>query len=150
MKWYWIRNWDYHIEAILQIFNRINKAIVQHPSILNVAEEFLDYRALLNHNIPDNIWESVKLPENGHQMDVIFDHLKPQLLHLSKIAESALVVPYSNSSEERVFFIIWKNKTEFRFKLNLGKLLAVLPLISAPGAYQILKLLGAAFNRGRH
>ena len=150
MKWYWIRNWDYHIEAILQIFNRINKAIVQHPSILNVAEEFLDYRALLNHDIPDNIWESVKLSENGHQMDVIFDHLKPQLLHLSKIAESALVVPYSNSSEERVFFIIWKNKTEFRFKLNLGKLLAVLPLINAPGAYQILKLLGATFNRGRH
>ena len=72
MKWYWIRNWDCHIEAILQIFNRINKAIVQDPSILNVAEEFLDYRALLNHDISFNIWESVKLSENGHQMDMLY------------------------------------------------------------------------------
>ena len=41
----------------LQIFNRIHKATVQDPSILNAAEDFLDYQALLNHNIPDNIWD---------------------------------------------------------------------------------------------
>ena len=64
-------------------------------------------------------------------MDVTWGHLKSQLLHLSKIDESALVVPHSNSSEQIVFFIIWKNKTEFRSKLNLGKSLTV----SAPGAY---------------
>ena len=64
-------------------------------------------------------------------MDVIWDHLKPQLLHLGKIDESVLLVPHSTSSEQRVFFIIWKNKTEFRSKLNLGKSLTV----SAPGAY---------------
>ena len=56
-KWYWIKNWDYQIQAILQIFNRIHKAAVQDPSILNVAEDFLDYQTFLNHKIPDNIWD---------------------------------------------------------------------------------------------
>ena len=31
--------------------------MIQDPSILNVVEEFLNYQALLNHDIPDNIWE---------------------------------------------------------------------------------------------
>ena len=73
------------------------------PSILNVVEEFLDYHALLNHDIPDNIWEAAKLFENGHQKDVIRGLLKPKLPHLSKIAESVLVVLCSNSIEERGF-----------------------------------------------
>ena len=92
---------------------------------------------------------SAKLSENGHQMDVIWGHLKPKLPYLSKIDESVLVVPYSNSSEERVLFIIWKNMTEFRPWLNLGKSLIVFPLIRAPGTNSILKLLGATLNRGR-
>ena len=73
------------------------------PSILNFVEEFLDYHALLNHDIPDNIWEAVKLFENGHQKDVMRGLLKPKLPHLSKIAESVLVVLCSNSIEERGF-----------------------------------------------
>ena len=73
------------------------------PSILNVVEEFLDYHALLNHDIPDNIWEAAKLFENGHQKDVMRGLLKPKLPHLSKIAESVLVVLCSNSIEERGF-----------------------------------------------
>ena len=105
------------------------------PSILNVVEEFLDYHALLNHDIPDNIWEGAKLFENGHQKDVIRGLLKPKLPHLGKIAESVLVILCSNSIEERGFFIIWKNKTDFRSRLNLGKSLTVFPLISTPGAY---------------
>ena len=76
------------------------------PSILNVVEEFLDYHALLNHDIPDNIWEAAKLFENGHQKDVIRGLLKPKLPHLGKIAESVLVILCSNSIEERGFFII--------------------------------------------
>ena len=56
-----------YIESVLQIFNRIPKAIVQDPSILNVVEEeFLDYQVLSNHDIPDNIWESAKLSDSGH------------------------------------------------------------------------------------
>ena len=74
--------------------------MIQDPSILNVVEEFLNYQALLNHDIPDNIWESAKLSENGHQMDVIWGHLKPKLPHSRKTAESVLVVLHSNSSEE--------------------------------------------------
>ena len=73
------------------------------PSILNFVEEFLDYHALLNHDIPDNIWEAAKLFENGHQKDVMRGLLKPKLPHLSKIAESVLVVLCSNSIEERGF-----------------------------------------------
>ena len=99
----------------------------KHPSILNVVEEFLVYYALLNHDNPDNIWESAKLFENGHQMDVIWGLLKPKLPHW--------VVLHSNSSEERGFLIIWKNKAEFWSRLNLGKSLAVFPLISTPGVY---------------
>ena len=52
--------------------------MIQDPSILNVVEEFLNYQALLNHDIPDNIWEWAKLSENGHQMDVLWGHLKPK------------------------------------------------------------------------
>ena len=73
------------------------------PSILNFVEEFLDYHVLLNHDIPDNIWEAAKLFENGHQKDVMRGLLKPKLPHLSKIAESVLVVLCSNSIEERGF-----------------------------------------------
>ena len=123
------------IEAILQIFNRTHKTFVQDPYILNVVEEFLDYQAFSNHDIPENIWESAKISDNGHQMDVIWDHLKAKFPYLSKIAESVLVVPHSNSIEERVFLIIWKNKTEFRSRLNLAKSLTVFPPISAPRVY---------------
>ena len=42
-------------------------------------------------------------------MDVIWGQLKPKLPLLSKSAKSVLVVPHSNSSEERVFSIIWKD-----------------------------------------
>ena len=94
-----------YIETILQTFNRIHKAIVQDQSILNVVEEeFLDYQALSNHDFLCNIWESAELSDNGHRTDVTWGHLKPKLPFLSKIAESALVVPHSNASEVRVFF----------------------------------------------
>ena len=86
-----------YIETILLIFNRIHKA-VQDPSILNVTEEeFLDCQALSNHNIPDNIWESAKLSDNGYQMS-------PKLSLLSKIATYVFVVPHSNANEEKFFF----------------------------------------------
>ena len=69
-----------YIETILQIFNRIHKVVPEDPSILNIVEEeFLDYQALSNRNIPDNIWESAKLFDNGHQMDVTWSNLKPKL-----------------------------------------------------------------------
>ena len=69
-----------YIETILQIFNRIHKVVPEDPSILNIVEEeFLDYQALSNRNIPDNIWESGKLFDNGHQMDVTWSNLKPKL-----------------------------------------------------------------------
>ena len=74
--------------------------IVQDPSILNVIEEdFLDYQALANHNIPDNIWGSAKLSDNGHRTDGIWGHLKPKLPLLSKTVESVLAVLHSNASE---------------------------------------------------
>ena len=100
-----------YIETILLIFNRIHKA-VQDPSILNVTEEeFLDCQALSNHDIPDNIWESAKLSDNGYQMS-------PKLPLLSKIATYVFVVPHSNANEENFFSIIPKNKTEFQSRLN--------------------------------
>ena len=93
-------------EAILQIFNRTHKTFVQDPYILNAVEEFLDYQAFSNHDIPENIWESAKISNNGHQMDVIWDHLKAKFPYLTKNDESVLVVPHSNLIEERVFLII--------------------------------------------
>ena len=87
-------------QTISQTFNKIHKAIVQDPSILNVVEEeFLDYQALSNHYIPDNIWGSAKLSDNGHRTDGIWGHPKPKLPLLSKIAESVLVVLHSNASQ---------------------------------------------------
>ena len=110
MKWYWIRNWDYHIEAILQIFNRIHEAIIQDPSILNVVE---DYQILSNHDVPDNIWGSPKLSDNGYQMDIIWGHLKPKLLSLSKIAESVLVVSHITQVKKEYFSSFEKIRLSF-------------------------------------
>ena len=108
-------------QTIPQIFNRIHKAIVQDSSILNVVGEFLDYQAPSSHNIPDNIWQSAKLSDNGHWMDVTWGYLKPKLILLSKIAESVLVVPHSNASEGKLFSFIQNNKTEFRSRLNFQR-----------------------------
>ena len=55
----------------------------------------------------------------SYRMNVIWGYLKPWLPHLGEIAESLLVIPHSNASEEGVFSIIRKNKTEFRSRLEL-------------------------------
>ena len=53
-------------------------------------------------------------------MDVIWGFLKEKFPRLTEIALSVLVIPHSNPSEERVFSVIRKNKTEFRSRLQLG------------------------------
>ena len=110
------------IQEVIQSFNVINNKLIEDPSLLNtVEEEFMDYQAQTKDDIPSSIWEAVKLSENSYRMDVIWGYLKPRLPHLGEIAESVLVIPHSNASEERVFSIIRKNKTEFRSRLDLGR-----------------------------
>ncbi|CAB3994372.1 PREDICTED: uncharacterized protein LOC106702191 [Paramuricea clavata] len=74
-------------------------------------------------DIPRNIWEAAQIgdiQDKQYRMDVIWGYLKSKLPLLGKIALSVLVIPHSNTGEERVFSTIRKNKTEFRSRLQLG------------------------------
>ena len=56
-------------------------------------------------------------------MDIIWSYLRQPFPLLSKIALSVLTLLHSNATEERVFSMIKKNKTEFRANLDLSKTL---------------------------
>ena len=43
---------------------------------------------------------------------------------MSKVAKLILVIPHSNAEEERVFSLVWKNKTCFRPNLDPDESLA--------------------------
>ena len=109
-----------NIQEVINSFSRINATIINDPAILDtVEEEFLDYQAMAESDIPNDIWEAALKSDGEHRMDIIWGHLEPKLPSLGAIALSVLVVPHSNAGEERVFSMIKKNKTDFRANLQL-------------------------------
>ena len=56
-------------------------------------------------------------------MDMVWGYLQQRIPLLREIALAILVVPHSNAADERVLSVIRKNKTEFRSRLDLSKLL---------------------------
>ena len=59
-------------------------------------------------------------------MDMIWAHLHTILPNLNNVTLTVLTVPHSNATEERVFSIIRKNKTEFRSRLDATSLNAIM------------------------
>ena len=57
---------------------------------------------------------------------MIWVYLCSILPNLSDVPLTVLHVAHSNAAEERVFFIIRKNKTEFRFSLDVISLNAIM------------------------
>ena len=113
-----------HIEQTITHFKRIHETLMSDPSILNAVEdEFIDYQAMNENDIPQTIWEAAvvgDIRDNQHRMDIIWGYLKPKFPAHTEIALSVLVIPHSNAGEERVFSTIRKNKTDFRSRLQLG------------------------------
>ena len=84
-------------------------------------------------DIPAHIWKESKVVEKldddstevtYHRMDMIWGSLQEKLPNLSKVASAVLTIPHSNAGEERVFSMIKKNKTDFRSKMDLRRLLS--------------------------
>ena len=112
------------IETTIHSFTHINRHIINDPSMLDVVEEqFLDFQAMADTDIPANVWEESLVQETKretfYRMDIIWGYLKSKVPLLCEIALSVLVIPDSNAAEERVFSIIRKNKTEFRSRLAM-------------------------------
>jgi hypothetical protein len=109
----------------------------------HLQEEFIEYQLLEDTDIPDNIWQEALVyivetngrEEQFHRMDTIWGYLGQckradgslQYPMLAKVARAVLVLPHSNASEERIFSMVTKNKTNFRPSLKLdGTLSSIL------------------------
>lgn len=105
-------------------------------------EEFTEHQ-LLDEDIPNAVWEkaSVRVTQEDegdefktHRVDVIWGYFgicktsdgRLRFGKLAKIAELVLVIPQSNTSEERVFSRMRKNKTQFRPSLAVNGTLSSL------------------------
>ena len=119
-----------------------------------VEEEFLDYQLMKESDIPQSVWQSALLEDNGseyYRMDILWSHMSSMkhpdgLLKFQRLSEVALLVltlPHSNAEEERVFSMVTKNKTKFRPNLKVdGTLSSILTIkLANPGvcAYEPTK-----------
>jgi hypothetical protein len=95
----------------------------------DVEEEFLIYQGMTKEEVRQSVWDDSLVYEKDedeekisyHRMDIIWAYLCQRLQTLSNIALSVLTIPHSNATEERIFSMITKNKTQFRASLDLGK-----------------------------
>lgn len=111
----------------------------------HLQEEFIEYQLLEDTDIPDDIWkealtfvkETNGQEEQFHRMDTIWGYLSQckradgslKYPILAKVAhcQAVLILPHSNASEERIFSMVTKNKTNFRPSLKLdGTLSSIL------------------------
>lgn len=112
-----------HVEETVSCSKHVHEAILEDPTMSDVEEQFLNYQAMCETDIPRNVWDATQMGDIDDQqygMDVIWGYLKSKLPTLNEIALSVLAISHSNAGEERVFLMIRKNKTEFRSRLQLG------------------------------
>ena len=120
-----------YVEKTLPYFSHIHQTVKDNPALLeDVHDEYVEFQAMPDSDIPEAVWKSAAIGSSDSEfdkkrkrdlrMDVIWGHLRGRFPNLSDIALTVLTVPHSNASEERVFSIIKKNKTEFRSRLELG------------------------------
>ena len=122
------------LTGLLQSFPKRFEKYLNDPQCLDaLEEEYLLYEAMVDSEIPENVWEEslVKVTESRtyHRMDMVWSHLKTSLPKLSEIALFLLTIPHSNAGEERIFSMVGKNKTKFRSNLDNDKSLNSIMLI---------------------
>ena len=107
-----------------------NNNLVDPEKFDELEEEFITYQAIADKEIPGYVWEEALVRSDNyksyHRMDVIWAHPRAILPNLTDLALTVLTVPHSNAAEERVFSIIRKNKTEFRCRLDVTLLNAIM------------------------
>ena len=118
------------VQAVAQKFTITwNNNLVDPEKFDELEDEFLTYQAIEDKEIPGYVWEEALVRSHNdksyHRMDVIWAHLRAILPNLSDVALTVLTVPHSNATEERVFSIIPINKTEFRSRLDVTSLNAI-------------------------
>ena len=78
-----------HIEQTVTHFTLIHEALVTDASMFDAVEEqFMDYQAMCETDIPKNIWEAAQvgdIRDQQYRMDVIWGYLKPKLPHLQRL-----------------------------------------------------------------
>ena len=79
-------------------------------------------------------------------MDVIWAYLCQPFPLLRKITLSVLTIPHSNASEERIFSVIKKNKTEFRANLDLSETLYSIMVIKMNYPEQMIPCYSMRFS----
>ena len=119
------------VQAVAQKFTITrNNNFVDPEKFEELEEEFLTYQAIADKEIPGFVWEEALVRSDNnkshHRLDVIWVYLCSILPNLSDVALTVLPVAHSNAAEERVFFIIRKTKTEFRFSLDVISLNAIM------------------------
>ena len=76
-------------------------------------------------DVPQHIWDEAFVKDisqsDHYRKDMVWGYLRQRFSLLSEIALAILVVPHSNTADERVFSMTRKNKTEFRSRLDLSK-----------------------------
>ena len=121
-----------------------NLSIMKKVNLDELYDEFLDYQALSDREIFDSAWTEAKMIDSKaddgnvyhYRMDVLWYHIAQIKLpdtsinrfkHLPLVAEIVLIIPHSNSGQERLFSIVRKNKTDSRSSLKLdGSLSSIL------------------------
>ena len=109
--------------------------VLRYPEIFpemnmdRLNEQFLNYELLSAEDIPTTVKENAGLSANdSHQVDILWGYLrgvkKPgsgsyEFDLLFKVAEVVMTIPHSNAGEERIFYLINKNKTPSRTSLKL-------------------------------
>ena len=96
-----------------------------------LLEEFTSYQLLEREDIPELVWESAVVVDDGearhYQMNLIWNHKSNirssdgtlKFGRLSKVALLVLPIPHSNAEEDRVVSLITKNKICFSPSLKL-------------------------------
>ena len=123
-----------------------NLSIMKKVNLDELYDEFLDYQALSDREICDSAWTEAKMIDSKdddgnvyhYRMDVLWYHIAQIKLpdtsinrfkHLPLVAEIVLIIPHSNSGQERLFSIVRKNKTDSRSSLKLdGSLSSILAM----------------------
>lgn len=103
-------------------------------------DEFCDCQTMSDHEIDLKAWSEAKVVDglvNGevfhYRMDVLWWHINAMVVpgsskkrssNLVKVAELVLILPHSNTGEERLFSMIRKTKTDRRSSLQLDRTLS--------------------------
>ena len=124
-------------------FTSVEYFVVKYPHIFpdmdleRLSEQFLNYKMLMEEDIPAEVKELAKSEEDypHYQVDILWGYLKGvkkpgtnslEFDLLFRVAEVIMTIPHSNAEEERIFPLMNKNKTPSRSSLDLNSTLSLL------------------------